>query len=459
MASGTINRRQKISGSVSKGGGTADHTRLYNKEVAEQHPIEAITDLREELDAKLDASTAMPLIEDAVRNKAKGLYYDAAKELAKKPYWYLTAEIDPVTKMGTKESIISGPYNLGQGGGGGGGGGVTTVSIKAFNWPSAVVVDGVAKVSVIWSSVIGEEKEPTGNGTLYLTVNDRQVEVKTNQPQGVVEFDISKYIVSGNNTIQIRVLDAYGTLGVTVGTVNAVSFSLVSKFDDSVAYTGFIPFTYIPYGSVSKMVHFIIDGREVGTQTVRASGEQQTSNITGLTHGSHSLRVYFTAYVGGTPVTSNELNYDLIYYEDGNYTPIISSTFNSVKQEQYIPFNIPYRVFVLGATAFNVEYLVDNVSVKQLTVDRSLQYWSYRSEETGTFTLTIKCGETTKNFNIQVSESTIDVQPVTQNLALALSAQGRSNAEPLDKRQVWRYVDDSDPTRPISIDCTLTNFN
>jgi hypothetical protein len=33
--------------------------------------------------------------------------------------------------MGTKKSIISGPYDLGMGGGsGGGGGGITTVTVK-----------------------------------------------------------------------------------------------------------------------------------------------------------------------------------------------------------------------------------------------------------------------------------------------------------------------------------------
>ena len=100
----------------------------------QQQAIEAITGLRKELDSKLDSNTALPLIEEAVKNKAKGLYFDAAKELAEKSYWYLTAEIDPVTNMGTKESIISGPYDLGAGGGSGGGG-VTKVSIRHVKWP------------------------------------------------------------------------------------------------------------------------------------------------------------------------------------------------------------------------------------------------------------------------------------------------------------------------------------
>ena len=138
MASGSINNKQTLSGTISKGSGSADHNRLFNRDAENQHPIEAITNLREELDAKLDSETALPLIDEALKSKAKGLYYDAKKELARKAYWYLTAEIDPVTKQGTKDSIISGPYDLGQGGGGGGG--VTTVSIKQVWWPSTVVL-------------------------------------------------------------------------------------------------------------------------------------------------------------------------------------------------------------------------------------------------------------------------------------------------------------------------------
>ena len=99
MASGKLSPTHKIlSGDISsssqhslKGvaagsGGTADHNRLTNRDKADQHPIEAITDLRKELDSKLDSNTALPLIEEAVKNKAKGLYFDAANELAKKSY-------------------------------------------------------------------------------------------------------------------------------------------------------------------------------------------------------------------------------------------------------------------------------------------------------------------------------------------------------------------------------------
>jgi hypothetical protein len=96
MASGKITNKNTISGSISSGNslnasitagsGTTDHNRLTNRTLKDQHPVEAITGLRDELDSKLDSKTALPLIEEAVQNKAKGLYFDAKKELAKKSY-------------------------------------------------------------------------------------------------------------------------------------------------------------------------------------------------------------------------------------------------------------------------------------------------------------------------------------------------------------------------------------
>lgn len=94
MATGTITPNKSIAGTISKktvggtivAGGSADHNRLINRDKTDQHPIEAITDLRKELDSKLDSNTALPLIGEAVKNKAKGLYFDAAKELAEESY-------------------------------------------------------------------------------------------------------------------------------------------------------------------------------------------------------------------------------------------------------------------------------------------------------------------------------------------------------------------------------------
>jgi hypothetical protein len=83
--SGKINVAPNTTSKISSGGST-DHNRLFNREAADQHPIEAITGLEDLLEAKLDAKTALPLINTALKTKACGLYYDAMKELNRKAY-------------------------------------------------------------------------------------------------------------------------------------------------------------------------------------------------------------------------------------------------------------------------------------------------------------------------------------------------------------------------------------
>lgn len=464
MPKGNISNRTNISGSISSnirknasvsvGGGSTDHNRLTNRNLGDQHPISAITDLEEILEEKLDSKTALPLIEEATKGKAKGLYYDAMKELASKPYWYLTSEIDPITKQGTKSSIISGPYNLGAGGGGSGGGGITKVVLKQVNWPSTVVINNPVSLTVSWSSMIGEgsEAEPTGNGTLYLSVNNKQVEVKSNCPQGEVTFNLDKYLTTGNNVIQVRCLDAYGTTGITVGTLNTVNLEIKSSFDGSIPYTNIIPFTYIPYGDVRKTVYFYIDDALHGTQIVNSTGESQNYQISSLAHGSHKFKVYFESTINGENVRSNSLEYDLMYYVEGNQTPIISSTFKDFEQEQYINFNIPYNVFIYNKNIYNVDLYVNNIKYQSLEVDSKTQFWGYKNDVPGNYELKIVCGETEKVFNIHINKSSIEVNAVSQGLALALTTSGRSNSEPLAERIKWE-------DKVNNISCNLSNFN
>ena len=478
MASGKLITKNTLNGSISSGnnlksaaisggGGTTDHSRLINRANEDQHPIEAITGLRKELDSKLNSETALPLIEESLQTKAKGLYFDIKKELARKSYWYLTSEIDPQTGLGTKESIISGPYDLGMGGGsGGGGGGVTTVSVKQVNWPAAASIgnaDVPTKIKVNWSSVIGEDYTPTGDGTIYLTVNGKQVETRPKQHQGEVEFDISKYLISGDNNIQVKVLDMYGTTGVTVGIINGVALKLNSNFDSSLAFYDKIDYTYTPVGNVDKKVFFEVDGKPYGEQIVKSSNELITYTVRGLSHGAHTLRVYFEAVISGQTIQSNELFYDLTFVQAGNKTPIIASDFNAFKQEQYISFKIPYRVFIDSKNIAQVTLKANGVVIRTSEVTTNgVHVWTYRADEPYTtaspLVLEIVCGEVVKRFEITVKESAITITPTLENLELALSAQGRSNDEFPEQRAVWSYTNTTE-LEPVTYNSIFRDFN
>jgi hypothetical protein len=118
----------------------------------------------------------------------------------------------------------------------------------------------------------------------------------------------------------------------------------------------------------------MVDGKKYGTQIVKSTGESQTFSIRNLTHGSHKVEVYFTANINGETVKSNTLVYDLVYYIPGNSTPIIVSTFNNLEQEQYISFNIPYRVYIDGKNEYEVSFLVNGDEINKTTINTSEQY-------------------------------------------------------------------------------------
>lgn len=445
--SGSISSRPNLSGTVSANGGASDHNRLKNRDLPDQHPIKAITGLQELLDSKVSSEDIAPLINDATKSKARGLYYDARGELSKdkKSYWYLTSDIDPFTKQGTKETVISGPYNLGAGGGGTGPS-ITTVTLLKGNWPSTVSLGGKCIITVNWSSL--RDEQPTGRGTLQCFNNGKLLETRT-VAQGEVAFDISSSIVSGENKIEIKVVDAYGSSKNLIDIITGISLKLTSYFSANAEFTGDISYIYTPYGDIEKHMHFILDGAELpGSEIITKSGEQQTKIIPAQPHGSHTLNVYFTVYIEGEEIRSNELYYDLICYVDGNKTPVIASTFiNSSEHEQYIPFSVPYRVFTPGQNTSKVYLYIDGQSLYTdelgqpafITVDKNEQNWEVSSDVIGSHTLKIVSGSAEKLLTFHIYQSTVDVTPVTDSLELYLSAENRSNQEVLEKRRQWNY--------------------
>lgn len=194
---------------------------------------------------------------------------------------------------------------------------------------------------------------------MYLYINDELVSKKAVK-QGQIDYDVTQYLASGENKIEFKVTDAYSTSSNLIGNITGVSLKLTSAFEDDISYTGDITYIYTPVGNISKTVHFLVDGVEVGTDIVKTTGEQCTHMLKAMSHGAHTLQVYFTAVLDGEEVRSNTLKYDLITYESGNYTPIIASTFDAEsEQEQYVSFSLPYRVYTPGKNA-SVVYLYVN---------------------------------------------------------------------------------------------------
>ena len=342
----------------------------------------------------------------------------------------------------------------GGGGGGGGGGGsgnnaVLTVT-NTSGWLSRTISYGATcLVTLDWSSV--EDSIPTGSGTLAVTVGGVTKSTYSVE-QGSVSIDVGPYLNMGSNKVRVRISDVYENAKTITFTIVSVELSIISSFDTTTTYTAgeTVDFTYVPKGALDKTVHFEVDGVEVSTALVTTSGRQQTETLPAMTHGAHSLLVYFTATVDGQTVYSNELYYELIVVNPYSNVPIIASQFRATTATQYELLSIPFTVYNPASLTAEVALKANGETVNTITVGRTEQTWTYRCTDTGSLTLAIQLGIITKTFSLTVSESDIDVHPETDALRLYLTSYGRSNGEA--HPEVWEDADNS-------ISAALTDFN
>lgn len=335
------------------------------------------------------------------------------------------------------------------GAGGGGGGDVISAVLTVENtsgWLSKTIATGAScPVSFVWSSI--EDDMPTGAGAMRITVNEiirSTMQIK----QGNISVDLAPYLSAGTNKVKVRISDTYDQGKTITFNITSITLAISSTFDTSTPYSSIINFPYTPIGAVEKTVYFVLDGQTIGTQVTSVSNRQMTYTIPAQSHGAHALKVYFTAEINGETVRSNELYYEFIFVEPLNDDVIITSSFNDTTQPQYASIAIPFQVYDPNNLTAEVKIYANNVLVSTQTVDRSEQAYTYRANTPGQLEIDITSGDTTKTIAITVTESEIDVEPETQNLALYLSSQGRSNNE--EHPEIWEYED---------ISAGLTNFN
>ena len=344
---------------------------------------------------------------------------------------------------------------LAGGGGGGGGGDVIDAVLSVENtsgWLSKTIAYGSAcRVSFLWSSV--EDGMPTGAGALRITVNDivrstQQIE------QGNVSVDLAPYLVQGTNKVKVRISDTYDQGKTTTFSISAIELKIASSFDATQRYTSTIAFPYVPTGEVEKTVHFVVDGRDIGTQVTSISGRQVTYTIPAQSHGGHSLLVYFEATINNETVRSNELYYEFISVDQLSDVVIITSNYHNTTESQYTNIAIPFMVYDPSSMTAEVKIYINNNLLATQTVDRTEQSYTYRADDVGTLTIRIESGGTVKTLTTTVTESEVDVQAETEDLKLYLNSQGRSNQDTSPMPDVWES--DIDGT---VISATMTGFN
>ncbi len=422
---------KKMSEDAMKDAGTALSTSRSARADASEALSEA-QNARTSVDNAIEEIYAMKSTVDTLSDNQEGISLKLSAKVddafEENGYLYLTSDGEVVVGP-------LGPFAGGSGGGGtGGNNAVLQVSNTSGFLAKTIAYGASCMASITWSSV--EDGIPTGNGTMRITSNGAQ-KASLNVAQGEVPVDLGQYVGVGQNAVKITISDAYGNNRTINFSINAVAVSLTSTFDASTPFTGSINFTYVPTGNAQKTMHFILDGREIGTSTTSVSGRQQSYTIPSQSHGAHSLEAYFTANIGGEDVESNHLYYELICITEGEDTPIIVSSFNQPEVRQYMSVVIPYMVYNPESLTAKVTLLSNGKEEASLTVDRSQQAWTYRAGEAGEVTLSIVSGSARKNIRLNVLENALDIEAEKENLSLYLSSYGRSNNE--DEPGKWEY--------------------
>lgn len=347
-------------------------------------------------------------------------------------------------------NVVVGPIGPFQANGNGGGGN-STFEITITNLLDSRVItvpEGERVVLKFNYSSVDSESMDDGEGIGQVLVGGAARHTFS-AVQGENEVDITNFLASGTNNVSIRITNSENSSKLLAYTVTVAAVYLASSFDASVPYTGAINFVYTPTGIAEKTVHFELDGEELGTALISTSGRQQSYTIPAQNHGSHILRVWFTCDISGTTVPSNVLYYSLICVSEGNETPIIAVASPPLTGvEQYNSIIKKYRVYNPTSLTSAITLEVNGETLSELTVDRTEQTWTYRADDIGELTQTIRCGDVYVSWTQTVTESSIKVDAETEALALYLSSYGRSNNE--DNPAVWQ----SD-----TVSCEFNNFN
>ncbi len=359
---------------------------------------------------------------------------------------------DPTTSMMYLMSdgkLIGTGIQVATGGGGGGGTLSYTISMKNLLDSRVITVSEGTNVSLKFSYASVDEEginDGPGIGKVIVGTATRQTFTAV---QGDNTLDVTPYLTAGTNTVKVQVENSEGAKKTLSYTVTVAAAHLTSAFDASVPYSGAIPFTYVPTGIAEKTVHFELDGTEIGTAKVTASGRQQSYTIPAQSHGAHSLKVWFDCVIEEATVTSNVISFAIICIEEGKTAPIIAVNPAMLSNvEQYTNIVTKYRVYNPAGLTAAITLEVNGETVSNLTVDRTEQTWTYRPIEVGNLEQTIRCGDEYVSWTQAVTESTIKVEAETEALALHLSSYGRSNNE--ENPGVWESG---------NVACEFTNFN
>lgn len=367
-----------------------------------------------------DLEKTVNTLNDTLGEKIDGAYVENG-------YLYLTSN----------DEVVAGPLGPFSGSGGGGGGGSTSgylISLTNLLDSRVLTAAGSGAVNIKFKYLsVDENDNDDGPGVGTLTVNGARKATLT-IPQGENTLDISQYLVSGSNTVKIKVENSEGLSRTISYTVTVVALTMTTSFDDMATYTGAVVFNYTVTGTGTKTVHFLMDGVEFGSEEVTSSGRSRSYTVPAQAVGAHILTAYAEVTSNGVTVQSNTLTIGMMWVSESMSAPAIMSTFNKTTATQGEILSIPYMAYDPSSETASVTLSVlkpdgSVYSSQTLTVDRTRQTWAVQEYPEGNVTFKLSCGSASVSKAVTVTASSINIEPVTDALALYFDPVGRSNLE------------------------------
>ena len=319
-------------------------------------------------------------------------------------------------------------------GGSGGGGTSSTLKIN-YVTTSPLIVTTNDKVIIKYNfSGTDSGGDIVSDGTATWKVNGKVVATNT-AVSGENSFDITDYISIGTQKVLLTITDDAGSLATKTWTVQQIDVKIESDFNDTITYPlGEVAFSYKPFGSIDKTIHFKLDGVELPSVETKVSGIPMSYSLPSQAHGSHLVEAYIVAELNNETIESNHIFKDIIWYNASSDIPVIGCVQQNFVAKQYDNTNIKYTVFDPSTETPTVSLAIDGKTVSTLTLDSPTNIWQFKSSDVGSHVLTITCGETVKTINATIEKLDIEVSPVTAGLAFDFNPVGKSNN---DADRLW----------------------
>lgn len=354
-------------------------------------------------------------------------------------------------KEGNNDPTVKSRFQIMGGGGSGSGSVMLRIAyVEGYTTPIVVTANDPAIIKYEFS---GEDSAGDTNldGIASWKVGNRVVATQ-DVATGICEFDLTDYASIGDNKVVLTITHATGAVATKAWTIKVVDVRLESNFNDTKSNVANSPvnFTFTPYGGVDKIVHFLLDGKEIGTKTssAAASGLSDSYTIPAQGHGAHLFEVYMTAIINNKTIESNHVVKDVIWYDENSDVPVIGCVQQKFTARQYEATNIKYTVYdpstetpsvTLKATYVNSDgETVEEFSTNLILNSNTPDPWQYKTDVIGEHILTITCGETVKTLVANIVEIGITVSPITAGLVFDFNPVGRSNN---DANRLWSYGD------------------